>query len=238
MYINDVPQSASERVQRGSGITVSTSIMNDRSEEASMRCSQAIPALSTSRVTCTQAQSDDTLLVLIAEGDRHAMQILFRRHNVRVYRFILRFVNDRSLAEDVTSEVFLDVWQQAGRFEGRSQVSTWLLAIARNKALSARRRYSPEPLDQDAIEFIEDPAETPEAAMGGTQRSELIRQSLTQLTPAHREIIDLVYYQEKSVSEAAEIVGIPQNTVKTRMFHARKRMAMLLDQAGLEKTAA
>ena len=156
------------------------------------------------------------------------MQTLFRRHNVRVYRFILRLVNDSSTAEDLTSEVFLDVWQQAGRFEERSEVSTWLLAIARNKALCALRRHAPEVLDDEAIEFIEDPADTPEATLQGRQRSNLIRNAMMKLTPAHREVIDLVYYHEKSVAEVAAIVGIPQNTVKTRMFHARKRMATLV----------
>jgi RNA polymerase sigma-70 factor (ECF subfamily) len=178
--------------------------------------------------TSLWAPSDDTLVKLIAGGDRDAMQTLFRRHNVRVYRFILRLVNDRSAAEDLTSEVFLDVWQQAGCFEERSQVSTWLLAIARNKALRTFRRRAPEVLDEEAIKFIEDPADNPEATLQGKQRSNLIREALMKLTPAHREAIDLVYYHEKSVAEAAAIIGIPENTVKTRMLYARKRMADLV----------
>ena len=176
----------------------------------------------------TQAQSDDTLVKLIAGGDGNAMHTLFRRHNVRVYRFVSRLVNDSSAAEDLTSEVFLDVWQQAWRFEGRSQVSTWLLAIARNRARSGLRRHAPELLDEEAIAFIEDPADTPEATLQGRQRSSLMRKALMQLTPAHREVIDLVYYHEKSVAEVAAITGIPENTVKTRMLYARKRMAKLV----------
>src|SRR5438046_4463079 len=85
---------------------------------------------------------DAALIRSIAAGDKHAMQILFARHNVRVFRFLLRFVGDTSAAEDLVSDVFLDVWRQASRFQARSQVSTWLLAIARNKALSALRRRS------------------------------------------------------------------------------------------------
>jgi len=162
------------------------------------------------------------------------MQTLFRRHNVRVYRFILRLVNDPITAEDVTSDVFLDVWRQARLFQGRSEVSTWLLAIARNKALHARRRHAYESLDQAAIELIPDPAHTPEAAMQDKQHADLICQSPMQLTQAQREVIDLVYYHEKSVAEVSAITGVPESTVKTRMFYARKRMAKLVGKSFLD----
>src|SRR5437588_8403515 len=79
-----------------------------------------------------QETSDNALIGLIAEGDKRAMQVLYARHNVRVYRFILRFTSNPSMAEDLVSEVFLDVWRQAERFESKSQVSTWLLAIVRS----------------------------------------------------------------------------------------------------------
>jgi RNA polymerase sigma factor (sigma-70 family) len=83
---------------------------------------------------------DKALIRSIVAGDKSAMRILFARHNVRVYRFLLRFVSDKSTADDLVSELFLDVWRQAAKFQARSQVSTWLLAIARNKALAVLRR--------------------------------------------------------------------------------------------------
>jgi RNA polymerase sigma-70 factor (ECF subfamily) len=86
-----------------------------------------------------QRTSDEALISAIAAGDRHAMHVLYVRHSVRVYRFVLRLTNDSSLAEDLVSEVFIDVWRRAHGFKGKSQVSTWLLAIARNKTLSAMR---------------------------------------------------------------------------------------------------
>ena len=98
--------------------------------------------LCTTTTAGRQRTSDVTLIRSIAAGDKQAMQILFARHNVRVFRFLVRFVGDRSAAEDLVSEVFLDVWRHAGTFQGRSQVMTWLLALARNKALSALRRPS------------------------------------------------------------------------------------------------
>src|SRR6266705_4401619 len=96
-----------------------------------------------------QATSDEALIGRIAAGDKLAMHLLFARHHVRVYRFVLRLARDESLAEDVISEVFLDVWRQASRFERRSSVGTWLLAIGRPKALSALRRRPSQARDEE-----------------------------------------------------------------------------------------
>jgi len=180
-----------------------------------------------------QDSSDETLISLIADGDKRAMQVLYARHNVKVYRFILRLTGNQSLAEDLVSEVFLDVWRQAEGFESKSQVSTWLLAIARYKALSALRRRTDEHLDDQMAAAIEDTADNPETIVGTKDRNTIVQKCLTQLSPAHREVIDLVYYHEKSVDEVARIVGVPPATVKTRMFYARNKMADLLKQAGV-----
>ena len=182
-----------------------------------------------------QATSDEVLIGRIANGDRLAMQVLFARHHVRVFRFVVRLVRNETTAEDMISEVFLDVWRQAGRFEGRSAVTTWLLSIARFKALSALRRRPDEELDEETAGAIEDPSDDPEVALEKKDKSAIIRKCLTGLSAEHREIIDLVYYHEKSVEEVAEIVGIPENTVKTRMFYARKKLAELLKAAGIER---
>ena len=189
-------------------------------------------------IIAAQATSDEMLLESIAAGEKAAMHVLYARHNVRVYRFILRIVGDTSVAEDLVSQVFLDVWRTAGQFEGRSQVSTWMLAIARFKALTALRNRRHEDLDQDEVMQIADGGDTPEAAMDRSQTSSTLRQAIALLSPAHREIIDLVYYHEKSVEEVAQIIGIPQATVKTRMFYARKHLGELLKEAGFERKAA
>jgi RNA polymerase sigma-70 factor, ECF subfamily len=182
-----------------------------------------------------QATSDEVLIGRIANGDRLAMQVLFARHHVRVFRFVVRLVRNETTAEDLISDVFLDVWRQAGRFEGRSAVTTWLLSIARFKALSALRRRPDEELDEETAGAIEDPSDDPEVALEKKDKSAIIRKCLMGLSAEHREIIDLVYYHEKSVEEVAEIVGIPENTVKTRMFYARKKLAELLKAAGIER---
>jgi RNA polymerase sigma-70 factor, ECF subfamily len=123
------------------------------------------------------------------------------------------------------SDVFLDVWRQAAAFEARSSVSTWLLAIARYKALSARRRRTDVELDEEIASKVADPADDPEVLLQKKNRAELLRHSLARLSPEHGEIVDLVYFHGKSVKEVAQIVGIAPATVKTRMFYARKKLA-------------
>ena len=182
-----------------------------------------------------QSTSDDVLIGRIATGDRLAMQVLFARHHVRVYRFVLRLVRDESVAEDLISEVFLDVWRQAGRFEGRSRFppGCWRshgsrpcrrFGVGRTRNWT-RKRPRQSRIPQTILKL---PCEKKD-------KSAAIRKCLEKLSAEHREIIDLVYYHEKSVEEVAEIVGIPENTVKTRMFYARKRLAELLKAAGIER---
>jgi len=177
---------------------------------------------------------DDSLIERIAAGDKLAMEVLFARHKVRVYRFALRLVQSESLAEDLVSEVFFEVWKKARLFEGRSQVSTWILAIARHKALKTRRRLSTEAWDDDACESIADTSDDPETAMQKKQKGAILVDCLANLSVLHREIVDLVYYHEKSIDEVAKIIQVPRNTVKTRMFYARRQLAGLLAAKGVE----
>jgi RNA polymerase sigma-70 factor (ECF subfamily) len=195
--------------------------------------SQSAAALIDIAAMARETSSDVNLINRIAAGDKLAMQTLFARHRTFVYRWLLGFVsNDETLAEDLLNEVFFDVWRQADRFEGRSSVSTWLMSIARFKALSARRRrWVDLELSEEIETSIADPADDPEVALQEKHRSELLRRALRRLSSEHRKIIDLVYYHEKSIAECAEILGIPAATVKTRMFYARKKLAELVKDA-------
>jgi RNA polymerase sigma-70 factor (ECF subfamily) len=182
--------------------------------------------------------SDDMLIKQIATGDKSALRVLFTRHQVKVYRFALRITRDAALAEDTMSETFIDAWQHAGRYEGRASVSSWLLGIARHRALDAVRRRPTESLDCAAAQNAIDPAHDPEAVLGQKDAGAVVRGALADLSREHAEMIDLVYYQEKSIREITEILAIPENTVKTRMFYARKRLAALVAAAGIERAAA
>jgi RNA polymerase sigma-70 factor (ECF subfamily) len=178
-----------------------------------------------SQPTATKGTLDEQLIARIAGGNRLAMRVLFARFNERVFRFALRLTDDTGLAEDVVSEVFFEVWRKAATFEGRSQVSTWILGITRNKALDARKARSTDGWDE-------------EVAFQKNDLRAVMRKCLAQLSPTHREIIDLVYYHGKSIDEIARLTGAGQATVKTRMFYARKHLAELLGAYGITTAAA
>ena len=181
-----------------------------------------------------QATSDEALIARIASGDQLAMQVLFGRHQVRVYRFILRLVRNPATAEELLSEVFLEVWRQAGKFEGRSAVTTWMLGMARLMSLSTFRHRESQ-LDEGVAEQIEDRSDTPETELAKRDKAAVMRECMTLLSAEHREIIDLVYYHEKSVRECSQIIGIPEATVKTRMFYARQKLSELLKERGIDR---
>jgi RNA polymerase sigma-70 factor (ECF subfamily) len=197
----------------------------------------ASPTMAVAQPPRTAVASDELLLAQIAAGDRLAMRHLYLRHERRVFCFVLRMLGDRGLAEDVLSEVFFDVWKKAEHFQGRSSVSTWLLGIARHKALTAAAAKSRpfESLDGAAAINVADPTADQAAAMLEHERGVIVRRCLEALSPEHREIIDLVYYQEMTVRQIADLLAIPENTVKTRMFYARKRLVALVEAAGSER---
>jgi RNA polymerase sigma-70 factor, ECF subfamily len=189
-----------------------------------------------SRSACPmQDSSDEVLVAKIAKGDRLAMAALFARYRLRVFRFVVRMVRNEAVAEELNSDVFLEIWRQAGTFEGRSAVSTWIFGIARFKALNALQRRSEEELDEEKAEAIEDQADDPEVTLAKKDKAAALRACLQKLSAEHREIVTLVYYQQKSVEEVAGIVGIPEATVKTRMFYARKKLSELLSEQGIER---
>ncbi|WP_249729618.1 MULTISPECIES: sigma-70 family RNA polymerase sigma factor [unclassified Chelatococcus] len=179
--------------------------------------------------------SDAELLERLMAGDRAAMRAIFTAHHLRVFRFVVRLVEREDVAEDVVTEVFLDLWRQAGQFEQRSSLSTWLLVIARNKAYSSLRRRKEEQLDDGVAEALPDQDDSPEISAQKMNKAAIMRQCLDKLSPEHRMVMDLVYYHEEPIEAVSRILGIPENTVKTRMFHARKRLSELCKAAGLDR---
>lgn len=180
-------------------------------------------------------RQDTELIERIAAGDRTAIQALFARHNLAVFRFLNRMLRNEAVAEELVNETFLDIWRVAGKFEGRSKVTSWIFGIARNKALSTMRKRSDLSLDEDFASQVEDGADTPEQVALKSSKADAIKICLQKLSAQHREVIDLVYYHERSIIEVSEIVGIPANTVKTRMFHARKQLSKLMQSAGIDR---
>lgn len=184
----------------------------------------------------TGAALDADLIKRIARGDSLAMKSFYARHHVRLYRFLVRMTRREATAEELMNEVFLEVWRKAGGYEGRSAVTTWMLSIAHHKAISALRKRGEEALDEDDNgSEMADEDDDPEVALQKQHKSKALRACMEKLSTEHRTIIDLVYYHDKSVAEASEVLGIPENTVKTRMFYARKRLAELMREAGLDR---
>jgi RNA polymerase sigma-70 factor (ECF subfamily) len=174
---------------------------------------------------------DDQLIMQVASADTVALEALFTRHQTRIFRFIARIVRDEAAAEELTNEVFVDVWRHASGYGGRPSVTIWLLSIAHNRAVSALRKRREEPSADKRAAILRDDADDPEVVVQKADKDRLLRQCIDALPTEYREIVDLVYYHELSVSEAGAVVGIPEGTVKTRMFNARKRLSELLKEA-------
>lgn len=183
----------------------------------------------------SNADQDKDLIARIAAKEQAAMHALFARHNVRVFRFLMGRMRNEAQAEEVANEVFLEVWRHAGRYEGRSAVSTWILAIAHNMAMSQLRKRKEAELDDEAAEQVADDSDNPELSAQKRSKAEVMREVIDRLSDDHREVIDLVYYHEKSVREVAEIAGIPEATVKTRMHYARKALGEMMKEAGIDR---
>lgn len=179
--------------------------------------------------------SDGELVVRVGRGDRAALRLLFMRHHARIYRYVMRQTGSETMADDIANEVFLEVWRQARRFEGRSQVSTWLIGIARFKALSALRKRGEEALQEGQAEALADSADTPEVTAMKEDKGAALRRFVDGLSTEHREVVDLAYYHGRSVTEIGTILAVPVATVKTRMFYARKKLGEALQAAGYDR---
>ena len=178
---------------------------------------------------------DQALVDRIATGDRQAFEQLFNQYGERVFRYTHRLISDVTKAEEVTNDVMLEVWKTAARFEGRSKVSTWILGITRHLALNAVRRKRLDTVDVDDAPAIADDDLTPASV---DHDRDVLKQALTsalgKLSTDHRDVVELTFFHGLSYQEIAEVVGCPENTVKTRMFHARKQLKNLLGAAGLD----
>jgi RNA polymerase sigma-70 factor (ECF subfamily) len=183
----------------------------------------------------THSAQDLALMERLAAGDNQALKALFMRYRLQVYRFIGRIVRNDAVAEEQTNEVFLDVWRNAATFQGQSSPYTWILAIARNKAYGAIRRRREESLDKDEDNERADEGFDPEGLAMIGDKALILRKCIDALPLEQRTIIDLVYYHELAVAEVSAVAGIPEGTVKTRLFNARKKLSTMLLAAGVDR---
>lgn len=176
------------------------------------------------------AQSDLLLLARIREGDRSAFEQLYRLYHPRLSRFLQTLIRRPTLVEEVLNDTMMVVWNRPDSFHGASKLSTWIYAIAYRKAMKGLRQQDEAVEDKDA-ERRESPEDGPEDASGRTRVHQLLRQAMAELTAAHRAVVDLTYFHELGYREIAEILECPVDTVKTRMFHARRHLRKRLGGA-------
>ncbi|MEH6455038.1 MAG: sigma-70 family RNA polymerase sigma factor [Cocleimonas sp.] len=181
------------------------------------------------------AEHHALLLKRIADGDRDAFTELYKIFQPRLIKFCCRMLkNDIALASDMADEAMIEVWKSAGTFSGLSQPSTWIHSIARFRMIGYLRK-SKEVLQDDNFEQlnIEDTDLLPYEEMAATERDEQLVESIGKLSEKHKEVIELVYFRELSIKEISGMLDVSENTVKTRMFYARKHLKAILSNEGL-----
>jgi len=177
---------------------------------------------------------DDGLLDRIADGDRAAFDAVYRRYYRPLFSFLMRMVGDPEATEELVDDTLLVVWQRADSFAGRSRPSTWIFGIAHRKGLKhlekRGRRPHRSPLEESAEPVA--PGDTPERTWDRRELANVVGAALTRLSVEQRTVVVLAYHQGLSYPEISQIVGCPLGTVKTRMFHARRKLARLLPHYG------
>jgi RNA polymerase sigma factor (sigma-70 family) len=171
----------------------------------------------------SDAHDDAQLIGRIAQKDLRAFEELYRTYHPRLSRFLMRLVRRSHIVEEVLNDTMLVVWNQPQRYNGASKVSTWIFAIAYRKALKARRRQD-DPVEDKHAELRASAEAGPEQQLGRRQVKELLAGAINKLSVDHRAVVDLTYFHEIGYREIAEIMGCPVDTVKTRMFHARRHL--------------
>ena len=167
------------------------------------------------------------LLERIGREEQAAFRQLYKAFSRKVYAYVLNMLNDHARAEEVLVDTFYEVWRHPQRFRGDSQFSTWVIGIARRKALMVYRARRPDEAHADLEDIAETTAaETPDAfaELAGKQRREGVQHCMGKLSEEHRECLHLVFYEGMSLAEVAEVQNCPEGTVKTRLFHARQKI--------------
>jgi RNA polymerase sigma-70 factor (ECF subfamily) len=161
------------------------------------------------------------LLSRMAGGDKAAFGAFYRALEKPVFRFIVSKLNDPFEAADIQHDVFMDIWRSAGRFEGRSAVKTWVFGIAYRKTMDHFRKHGRVDLTDDIGDSADDSPDAV-ACIAATQEAEHLRFCLDQLKPQHRSAVELAFYEDMTYGEIADASDVPEGTIKTRVFHAKK----------------
>ncbi|WP_286804164.1 MULTISPECIES: RNA polymerase sigma factor [unclassified Marinimicrobium] len=180
----------------------------------------------------SEQDTDEQLLLAMAGGEMEAMSAFYRRHETRLYRFLMAKLNDSFVAADLLNEVMLEVWRSAARFAGRSKVTTWMFGIAHNKVLTHWRKLGVREFTEvDDTLADETPAADLEQALSAVKDAERVRSGMQTLSPPHREVLHLVFFEELDYAEIGRILSVPEGTVKSRVYHAKNLLKKQLARA-------
>lgn len=177
---------------------------------------------------------DADLLSRIAAGSQAALADFYRRYQGRVYHFALQRLGNPADAAEVLNEVMLEAWRSAQTFAGRARVSTWLLGITHHKSIDLLRKRGRREADSLDFDIDDERPDAGPAAVAGAQDSGQVRTCLEQLPDAQRQVVYLTFFEDRAYPEIARILEIPEGTVKTRMFHARKALFRCLQGLGAQ----
>jgi len=175
---------------------------------------------------------EHALLQRIVQGDAQAFERFYTLYYPRLFRFILRVTRQADLIEELIQETLLLVWEQPQRFNGQSKISTWVLGIAYRKSLKAMAKSARQHHDVDWLELSETTGDPLENLAIRIETSDWLHRALASLSAEQRAVIELTFYHGLSYLEIAKILDCPENTVKTRMYHARKKLQALADSEG------
>jgi RNA polymerase sigma-70 factor (ECF subfamily) len=178
------------------------------------------------------AGSFEELLYAAGQGDDDAFHRLYQMTNRRIFAYLIRLLNNEALAKDVFVDVYSEIWKHASSFRGKSSALTWMTGVARNLAMNRLKRTRHY---DDIDDFTHQIAAEQDISVEQDQLNVLVRRTLSQLKPQHREIIGLVLLREYSYQMVAEILDIPLNTVKTRVFYAKELLMKKLLESGVSK---
>jgi len=190
-----------------------------------MRTDLALPWQT--QATMTQPVDDLDLIRRMQAGDDNAVRDLYAQYGQRLYAYALRLTNDPATAEDVTQSTLVTAWRTARNFRGEGRLIAWLLGIVHHTAMKALRgstRY----IDEVAEETVSEDQPSPEEQAQVKEERRWVRQGIQSLSPEHRAVLDLIFYQGLSLNEAAQVLNIPVGTVKSRLSYARDHLRGVL----------
>ena len=187
---------------------------------------------------------EEKLIQAGQRGDLQALNVLFRRHHQSLFHSVMRVMHNREDAEDALQDGLLCAFRNLNKFEGRSQFSTWVTRIVINAALMRRRSMATRLLATMSVESnredetplterLVSKSLTPEQVLGRLEILEIFRAYIEELSPPLRAVFLLRIVQECTTNEAAQILSVPVNTVKARLWRARRQLAKRLRRASL-----